>query len=108
MNSNDLMRKLKSVGKQRFVEYFDLFQMLATSKVSSDHVVETLVDHGVGNEAGSRMRAGNAKLIFEYNKELEALEIVAKSHRLPASTVNRARELREQGLNFEGLDGNGK
>lgn len=90
MNNTELVRKLESVGKQGFVDHFELFQRYASGRVSKEDCIGTLVDEGVSNEAGAKIRAGNAKLIFESRREREALRIISESQRLSGRVVNDA------------------
>lgn len=95
MNEKELVRRLQSVGKQAFVEHFYLFQNCALGRLSRVKVVDELVRLGVSNSAGAGMRAGNAKLIFDARKEMDALSIVLESRRLPSSVLAEARKLRQ-------------
>ncbi len=93
MNEEELIRKLNSVGKTIFVEYFSIFQEYATGQMSREDCIETLVSNDVSNESGASIRCGNAKQIFNANMENTALTIISESKRLPYDTVSRAAEL---------------
>ena len=93
MKTEELIRKLNSVGKQIFVKEFDLFQRYAARKISRNQAIGELVTRKVSNESGAGIRVGNAKLIFEAEKEMEALSIVIESKRLPVSVIEEARVL---------------
>lgn len=94
MNHEDLIRKLNSVGKQAFVEHFDLFGKYASGQINRYRAVEELVRLGISNESGAGRRVGSAKLIFEARKEADALEIILESRRLSTSVIAEARRLR--------------
>lgn len=93
MNEPELIRKLNSVGKTIFIEYFSTFKAYADGQLSKAQCIELLVSNGVSNESGSSIRLGNSKLLFEYNKVCGALNIVSKSKRLPPGVVRMAVQL---------------
>ncbi len=95
MNKEELNRKLNSVGKQVFVEHFELFQKYAYERLSREQAIEELVSLGVSNDSGAGIRVGNAKLIFEAGKEMDALSIILDSKRIPSSTLAGALRLRQ-------------
>ncbi len=82
MEEQRLIRKLNSVGKEKFVLYYYLFKDYANNKITKDSAIQTLVDEKVGNEAGASIRLGNAKIIFNEMGSCEALMIVQKSKAL--------------------------
>ncbi len=86
MNSDELARKLNSVGKQAFVDHYELFERYARGLLSRDEVVDELVRLGISNEAGASIRVGNAKLIFDAQKEMDAIELILNSERISLST----------------------
>lgn len=94
MDKVELARKLNSVGKQAFVEHFGLFQKYASGSISRDGAINELVKLGVSNESGAGIRVGNAKLIFEAKKEMEALSIVIESRRLSVAVIDAAKKLK--------------
>lgn len=94
MNKEDLIRKLNSVGKQAFVEHFDLFRMYAAGEINRNKAIDKLVSLGVSNESGAGIRVGNAKLIFEASREAVALDIILESRRMPSPVMNEAKRLR--------------
>ena len=87
MNKEELIRKLNSVGKQAFVEHFEIFQSYASKRLTRDHAIEKLVSLGVSNDAGASRRIGNRSLIFKAGKEMDALSLISDSKRLPSSSV---------------------
>jgi hypothetical protein len=93
MNESELIRKLNSVGKQSFVENYDLFQSFAAGKISRESAVELLVKAGVSNEAGAGFRLGNARQIFNAKKQNSALAIICNSVRLSSIVLAQANEL---------------
>lgn len=93
MRGIDMERKLNSVGKQAFVEHYELLQRFAAGSISREDAIAKLVDQGVSNDAGAAIRVGNAKLIFENAWESEALRLVLASKRLPHTVVSEARNL---------------
>jgi len=93
MRGFDMERKLNSVGKQAFVEQYELFQRFAAGSISREDAIAKLVDQGVSNEAGAAIRVGNAKLIFENAWESEALRLVLASKRLHHTILSEARSL---------------
>lgn len=96
MKREELVRKLNSVGKQAFVEHFELFRKYASGVISREHAVDELVKLGVSNDSGAGIRVGNAKLIFESLKEKEALDLIIESNRLTSSVMTEARRLRSE------------
>ena len=86
----DLERKLNSVGRKAFVEYFELFKSYSSGYITREDAIEKLVNLGVSNEAGAAIRVGNAKLIFDAGKAKDALSLVLKSKRIPPSITAEA------------------
>ena len=93
MNREQLIRKLKSVGKGAFVENYETYESYALGRISRQSAIDALVSSGVSNEAGAAIRVGNAKLIFDAQKQKEALIIVCNSKRLSSNTLAQARNL---------------
>lgn len=93
MNEQELTRKLNSVGKTIFIEYFSAFKAYSEGRLSKDKCIELLVEKKVSNEAGASIRCGNAKRIFESKKECDALIIVSESTRLSSYLVDVAKKL---------------
>lgn len=93
MKGTEMERKLNSVGKQAFVDHYELFKKHATGQISREDAIAHLVDEGVSNDAGAAIRVGNAKAIFENGWEQDALRMVLASRRLPHTVVSRARAL---------------
>jgi hypothetical protein len=93
MKSDELIRKLNSVGKAIFVGYFSTFQSYYNGLMSREDCIELLVSDQVSNENGAAIRCGNAKLIFKAKMEYQALDIITKSKRLNPNVINHAQEL---------------
>ena len=93
MNQNELIRKLNSVGKQAFVENYDLFQRFSCGQISRENAIEELVRNGVSNQAGAAIRVGNACQIFIAQKQFEALRIIGRSSRMPYSVSALVKDL---------------
>ncbi len=93
MNNDYLARKLNSVGKQAFVEHFALFKSHASEQINRNKAIDKLVKLGVSNDAGASIRVGNAKAIFIAHREIDALNIVIESARVPLSIKSEARRL---------------
>ena len=96
MKKEELVRRLNSVGKQAFVEHFELFRKYALGVTSREHAVNELVELGVSNDSGAGIRVGNAKRIFESLKEKEALDLIIESNRLTPFFMTEARRLRNE------------
>ena len=93
MNEKQLIRKLNSVGKKAFIENYDIFESYATGRISRESAIETLVSSGVSNEAGANIRVGNAKQIFNAEKQRAALNIICNSQRVSPITLAQAGSL---------------
>jgi hypothetical protein len=93
MNQDVLIRKLNSVGKAIFVEYFITFQSYSCGKISKEKCIDLLVQDKVSNDNGAAIRCGNAKQIFDAEKEYDALLIVTKSEQISGSVIAKARKL---------------
>jgi hypothetical protein len=93
MDNDDLKRKLDSVGKRIFVEYFHLFKQYASGMLTREQIIFNLVGENVSNDSGAAIRVGNAKKIFDDSKELDALGTIVQSTRLPDTVIQKAKEL---------------
>lgn len=96
-NPDDLIRKLKSVGKRAFVEHFSVFRDYAANRIRREEAIAALVGSGACNPAGAAIRVSNARLIFNAGKVRDTLAIIQNSN-LPPFIVKRAEEL-SNGLN---------
>ena len=82
----DLERTLNSVGKSTFVKYYYDFR-----DKSRDECIKAFSEDYSDKAKGTR--TGHAQRIFNENKNLEALEIIATSSRVDIQTLQRAREI---------------
>lgn len=94
MNDIELDKKLKSIGKAAFVSNYELIKEFSSGGISRADAIEVLVKKNVSNEAGAAIRIGNAKLIFENGRELDALDLILKSNRVSSDIRDLARKLR--------------
>ncbi len=93
MNNDELIRKLNSVGKTIFTEYYELFKSYYDEEISKEECIDHLINKDVSNYNGASIRCGNAKLIFEAHKEIDALRIVSDSSRLSVEVIQKAKSL---------------
>ena len=93
MNESELIRKLNSVGKKVFVEYFGLFESCSKGKTRREFCIERLVEDHVSNENGAGIRCGNAKIIFDNNAQNDALLTVINSIRLSQAVIKQAQKI---------------
>lgn len=91
-----LPRYLNSVGKEVFVQYFDLFQHYSAGDISAKEVIEILIKFKVSNNSGAAIRVSNVKKIFELNMEHKALDIILTSNRLSHDTITLAKKIRQE------------
>ncbi|VVS90769.1 hypothetical protein [Desulfoluna spongiiphila] len=96
MDKEDLVRKLNSVGKEVFVRHFNLFELYSSGQLSKNEGISYFVSKKVSNSAGAAIRLGNAKVIFKYKMQYEALEIIIQSKKLPNLVIEKAYELINQ------------
>ena len=96
MNKQKLTRRLNAVGKEAFVSHYFLFKDYASSRISKDRAIKTLVDEGRSNENGASMRLGNAKTIFSEQSNCEALNMVQIAQRVSEETRRSAKAISER------------
>lgn len=89
----DLVRKLNSVGKQAFVENFEIFERYSSGRITREDAIDQLVKLRVSNEAGAAIRVSNAKLIFDAGKTMESLKLVLESKKMPLSVIVKAKRI---------------
>ncbi|MUH95313.1 hypothetical protein GNP63_01935 [Aliivibrio fischeri] len=94
MDDIELDKKLKSVGKAAFVSNYELFQAFTSGRIARVDAIEVLVTRKVSNLAGAAIRLGNAKLIFENDRKLGALDLILNSNRVNSNIRDLARKLR--------------
>ncbi|WP_075619821.1 hypothetical protein [Paenisporosarcina indica] len=81
MNQELLEKKLRSIGKEIFVEYFEEFRDL---NVDREELAKKLLKDNpkaISLDA-QKTRISNARKIFELKMEIEALDNIVKSDRL--------------------------
>jgi hypothetical protein len=93
MEREVLIRKLNSVGREKFVNYYYVFKDYANNRITRASAIQKLVDQSVSNEAGASMRLGNAKIIFDGKVSCEALMIVQESRKLSEQVIRAAKKL---------------
>lgn len=96
MNEEELIRKLNSVGRKQFINYFEVFQSYAKGRISKEDCIDRLVTDGISNENGAAIRCGNAKLIFEANRECRAIGMICdnwKQTKLSQDVIDKAMAL---------------
>ncbi len=81
-------RILNSIGKEIFIIYYFIFK----NSITTD-IVKILIKDGVSNEAGARIRVGNAKKIFNNNLHIEALQLIINSNRISYATKEKAKRI---------------
>jgi len=99
MNKEELTRKLNSVGKTAFTEYYDTFHAYSNGGMSKEDCIELLVSNKVSNDSGAAIRCSNAKLIFKANMQCEALTIIINSKRLALKTIKDAKKIMDSQCN---------
>lgn len=87
-----LVRKLNSIGKKVFVDYYYDFKYLNLDK---NKLAQKLLDGNPKAEtiSGQLIRIGYARQIFSENVQREALEIICSSKRLDTVTIKKARKI---------------
>lgn len=85
-------KKLKSIGKKIFVDYYYDFKDMNLDK---NALAQKLFDENPKAEkiSGQIMRIGFARQIFSDNAQKEALEIIYSSKRLDAETIKKAQKI---------------
>ncbi|USD64113.1 hypothetical protein [Vibrio sp. SCSIO 43136] len=91
MDDKQLDRSLRSIGKECFVKYYELFRDHNWSK---EDLIEHLVALEGYQESGCITRISQSRRIFKDNREHDALDIVISSSRLPNEIVEKARMLK--------------
>jgi hypothetical protein len=93
MEKERLIRKLNSVGKEAFVQYYYWLKDYANNRITRNVAIQKLVDEGLSNGSGASMRLGNAKSIFSETGNCEALKIIQKSNRLSEEVIELAKTI---------------
>ncbi len=93
MDDKQLDRSLRSIGKECFVKYYELFQDQNWSK---EDLIEHLIALEGYQESGCITRISQSRRIFNDHREYDALDMVISSNRLPSEIIEKARKLRLQ------------
>ena len=82
----DIKRTLTTIGKSTFVKYYYNFKHLSTEecidKFEESYTLKS-----------KKSRTGHAKMIFNHNMHLEALQIIADSEKTDLKTLERTLEI---------------
>ncbi|WP_219588240.1 hypothetical protein, partial [Vibrio parahaemolyticus] len=93
MDDKQLDRSLRSIGKECFVKYYELFQDPNWSK---EDLIEHLIALEGYQESGCITRISQSRRIFNDHREYDALDMVISSNRVPIDIIEKARKLRLQ------------
>ena len=89
MDKQEIQKCLKSIGKEKFVTYFETFK-----ECNTQECIDVLVKNKVSNTAGANWRCGRAKPIFDNKQECYALkEVIENSKKIDESVKIKAKEL---------------
>lgn len=85
-------RKLQSIGKKIFVDYYYNFKDL---NIDKNVLAKKLLDENPNAEkiSGQLIRISYARQIFSENGQEEALRIIVAAKRLDAGTIKNARKI---------------
>lgn len=89
-NKAALNKKLNSIGKRIFVQYFHEF---GDSVISQQDIVVLLQNEKSFTPQASATRTSNARRIFRDGLEDQALSIIADSNRIGRKVADEARAL---------------
>jgi len=98
MVESELEKKLNSVDKICFVEYYNLFRNYANHNITKLECVETFIVDGVDFYHNADIRCKNAKIIFQESMQEEALKLVLKSDSIDEDIKSIAREILKNSL----------
>ena len=90
----NLNRTLYTIGKQIFIKYYIFFKNLNYTSVDSIDIIKE--NYTIKSK---RSRFNHARMIFQKNLNIEALNIIIKS-RLPIETIKKAQKLLKQEMNI--------
>ncbi len=90
MNDKQLERCLRSIGKECFVKYYELFRDRSWSK---GDLIEHLITIEGYQESGCITRISQSRRIFDDNRKYDALVIIISSNRLSMGIIEKARKL---------------
>lgn len=88
LDDGELLRALRSVGFAAFVEHFET---LTDASLTVATAIDRLAANSLWNEAGRRMRVGNARRIVRAGRVDDALRLVAAAGRVEPRIVEAAR-----------------
>lgn len=92
MNQEILDRKLRSIGKEIFVEYFEDFKDLTIDREKL--ALKLLKENPKATSLGAQQtRISNARKIFELKMEKEALFTIIESNRLNDNIRAKAKKI---------------
>ena len=89
----EVARKLNSIGKQIFIEYFNIFKSSSLNNITKEQVIDILISKNVSNYNGASIRYSNALWLFKHKKEQEALKIVINSKKVPQNIKTKAQNI---------------
>jgi len=92
-NQEIITRKLNSIGKKIFVEYFNVFKSNFLGNLSKEQTINIFTSKKISNYNGANIRYSNAMWLFKYQKEKDALKIVIDSKRVPQNIKNKAQNI---------------
>ncbi|TQR14734.1 hypothetical protein [Psychrobacillus soli] len=92
MNQELLEKKLRSIGKEIFVEYFEEFRDLNVDREELSKKLLKDNPKAISLDA-QKTRISNARKIFELKMEKEALENIVKSDRLKDNIREKAKRI---------------
>jgi hypothetical protein len=95
MDDTQLERSLQGIGKACFVNHYQIFHYKSRTDPSS--LVNYLMEAGISNEAGAKIRVGYARGIFDAGRGNDALNIISKSTGVPREIREKARLLLNDG-----------
>lgn len=92
MNQDLLKKRLRSIGKNIFVRYFDEFK---NTNVDREELAKKLLNENpkASSIDAQKTRISNARKIFELRMEREALEIIINSDKVERNVVERAKKI---------------
>lgn len=95
---SDVNKKLKSIGKKIFVDFYYDFKDINTRK---EVLAKKLLNENINAQTldGQLIRIGFARKIFEENEQLEALKIIISSNRVDGETIKKAQQILKQESN---------
>ena len=91
MDDKQLDRSLRSIGKECFVKYYELFK---DPKWTKEDLIEHLLAVEGYTESGCITRISQSRRIFNAHREFDALDIIINSNRLSQDIINKARQLK--------------